>query len=177
MNETVQIRNITDAEYAAFEERLRAEVTINQDPQELTRLAEEAEQSGDLIAAAELRYLAVNAQQMQVARERGTVAQLERARVSAAVRLAGRLGGLTAENLDTVRLAATHWLNAELDGTTRSLCADVLDKELIRKVFVDDTPEDLAAAAQVDHIIGLVEILWPDIVMESVTAARPNPAT
>lgn len=176
MNETVQhtapqIWNLGESPHAAFEEQLRAEVTIDQDPQELTRLAQEAEQHGDLIAAAELRYLAVNAQQLRVARERGTTAQMERARVSAAVRVVSRLGGMSAEDLDTVRLAATHWLDAELAGTPRSLCPDVLDKELIREVFVDDTPEDRAAAASVDRIITLVEMLWPDIVMESVTAA------
>lgn len=147
-----------------------APATIDCDPGELYQRVTDAEADGDYVAAAQWRYLAVDAMQLRAARDRGTRHELERARVAAAMRVLGRMSGVTPGDLDSVRVQVEHRVGLELNGVHRDHVWDAINRDLIRDGF-SDTPEAQAAKESMELMSTLVNDLWPDIVAETAAWA------
>lgn len=147
-----------------------APATIDCDPGELYQRVTDAEADGDYVAAAQWRYLAVDAMQLRSARDRGTFDELERGRVAAAMRVLGRMAGVTPEDLDSVRVQVEHRLELELDGTPRDQVRDRIERDLIRSGYCA-TVEGKATKRSMELMLGVVDHLWPDIVAETAAWA------
>ncbi|SHR99311.1 Uncharacterised protein [Mycobacteroides abscessus subsp. abscessus] len=130
--------------------------------------ADEWEEKGDAVGATAMRVSAESTQQLQGATSNGTPEDLVSARQRAALKVLAPLG-LTRDELFAVVSLAGERTTAELKG---------LDYEKVSAALVncaryrcgDDVPAALT-------VMSLLEVMWPDVVMEvSAEVRRYAPA-